>query len=134
MVNNIKYTLDLPILKDSDPEVQDHLETCELQLAQANNGKGVNMREKAGFIRGSLEKNGTRRASWDLLSKQLQENGLLQKDPAEAYKQLVADLKQVIPETALETNSERRPNSKLWNRPECDTQTFTLSSGAYLLN
>ena len=55
-----------------------------------------------------MEKNGTRRASWDWLSKQLQESGLLQKDPAEAYKQLVADLKQVIPETALETKFRKK--------------------------
>ena len=42
IVSNIKYTIDLPILKDNDPEVEEFLEQVESQFCNANNGNGVN--------------------------------------------------------------------------------------------
>ncbi len=62
VVNTARYTSDLPILKDSHPEAGEHLGLCKGHLANANNSRGENSREKIGFIRNSLEKNGTRRA------------------------------------------------------------------------
>ena len=77
IVSNIKYTIDLPVLKDNDPEVEDFLEQVESQFCNANNGTGVNAREKIIFLRNALEKGGTRRASWELKMKNLRREGVL---------------------------------------------------------
>ncbi len=62
VVNSARYTSNLPILKDSHPKAGKHWGLCESHLANANNSRGEDSREKIGFIRNSLEKNGTGRA------------------------------------------------------------------------
>ena len=108
VVNNVKYTIDLPILRDNDFEVTEHFEVCEGQFANANNGKGVNYREKINFMRNTLEKGGTRRASWDLKMRELRETGLLTENPKAAYESLIQDLRDVIPETDLELRLQKK--------------------------
>ena len=108
MVSNIKYTIDLPILKDNDPEVEEFLEQVESQFCNANNGKGVNAREKIIFLRNALEKSGTRRASWELKMKELRREGVLTDKPKEAYEALLRDLRSVMPETPLELKLRKK--------------------------
>ena len=67
IVSNIEYTIDLPILKDADPEVEDFLEQVESQFCNANNGKGVNAREKIIFVRNALEKAGLKIEDMDVI-------------------------------------------------------------------
>ena len=104
----MKYTLDLPLLKDSDPEVGEFLEVCDAQFANANNGRGVNVREKIVFVRNALEKNGVRRNSWELKMKELRRERTLIADPSRAYELLLADLRDVIPETPLELRLRKK--------------------------
>ena len=108
IVSNIKYTIDLPILKDADPEVEEFLEQVESQFCNANNGKGVNAREKIIFVRNALEKGGTRRASWELKMKELRRDGSLMEQPREAYETLLRDLRSVMPETPLELKLRKK--------------------------
>ena len=40
-MGSVKYTIDLPILKDNDPEVEIHIEECDSQFAHRNFEKTV---------------------------------------------------------------------------------------------
>ena len=46
----LKVSLDLPILRDGDHEVEAHIEEVESQFQQANNGKGVKDSEKINLL------------------------------------------------------------------------------------
>ncbi len=96
------------------------LKVCDSQFANANKGRGVNVREKIVFVRNALEKNGVRRNRWELKMKELRREGTLTADPAKAYEVLLADLRNVIPEAPLELRL-RKKNWSLtpWSRGGC---------------
>ena len=93
---------------DKDQEVDAHLEMCDIQLSNANNGKGVNSREKIHFIFSTIEKHGTRWNAWSLWMRELRKAGTLTATPAEAYASLIAQLKGIIPETPLELKIRKK--------------------------
>ena len=101
IVNNIKYTLDLPILHDNDLEVDEWIATCEDQLSNANNGKGVNQREVIHFMRQAIAVNSIRRSQWDLKVKEWKREGTFATDLKASYDKLLGEMRQVIPETPL---------------------------------
>jgi hypothetical protein len=78
------------------------IEDCESQFSQANNGKGVNAREKINFVRNALEQNGTRKRSFELTLKELTRKREVETNPSESYTILLADMKSVIKETPVQ--------------------------------
>ena len=91
-----------------DLDVKEFLLESDSQFAGANNGKGVNSREKIHFMGRALEKNGIRLKAWDMAVKKARDSGELHADPAGVFAKLVKILETIIPEDKLEKKLRKK--------------------------
>ena len=87
-----KVTLSLDTLHDKDLEVEEHLKRCNANFASANNGKGVNDREKIPLLKNTLQPGGVRLLAWTAKEKELLDAGTLVLKPTESLKELLISI------------------------------------------